>query len=95
MAVFTLSIVSELGNSLKLLSKTWLFYYLNENFSRLPYYLCQETAVVRILYCALHEKIKLIFIFAGRPVNVYVDLYIVDIGEISVTNMVGIWNFFF
>ena len=29
-----------------------------------------------------------IFISLGRPVTVYVDLYIVDIGDISVTNMV-------
>lgn len=28
------------------------------------------------------------FFLSGRPVTVYVDLYIVDIGEISVTNMV-------
>jgi len=26
--------------------------------------------------------------FGGRPVTVYIDMYIVDIGEISVTNMV-------
>lgn len=28
------------------------------------------------------------FYFPGRPVTVYIDVYIVDIGEISVTNMV-------
>lgn len=37
---------------------------------------------------ACHFFFLFIFISLGRPVTVYVDLYIVDIGDISVTNMV-------
>ena len=38
----------------------------------------------------VNNCLKFYFI-SGRPVTVYVDLYIVDIGEISVTNMVRLY----
>ena len=46
-----------------------------------------------ILPCKVVHKSETVlfvcfFYFPGRPVTVYIDVYIVDIGEISVTNMV-------
>lgn len=35
------------------------------------------------------------FYFPGRPVTIYIDVYIVDIGEISVTNMVRLIFMYF
>ena len=47
-------------------------------------------------YCAIWERppIKNVFFyFPGRPVTVYIDVLIVDIGEISVTDMVRLYVF--
>lgn len=55
-------------------------------------HLLPKTLYSAMVFCHVRSLNFFCFIsfifFSGRPVTVYIDVYIVDIGEISVTNMV-------